>query len=66
MSKRWAQWVQLAYPLSDKDKENMIGACDAEYAYANNNLIRLRVSELSPAEQFDESHHKWLEGGREC
>ena len=64
MTKRWTPWAQLAYPLSDKDKARMIGACDAEYCFVND--MRQRAKGKSPAQQFDESHKKWLENGREC
>jgi hypothetical protein len=56
MTKRWTPWAQLAYPLNAKDKANMIGACDAEFALVNPDRKRVK----SPAQQFDESHAKWL------
>lgn len=63
MSRRWKDWAQLTYPLSDKAKAEMVAACDAEYLYANGGKVK-RAGK-SPAQMFDESHKKWVEGGRE-
>lgn len=49
-------------PLMPEIVEQAKKALDAECARVNFHQKQAK----SPAEQFDESHKKWLEGGREC
>ena len=49
-------------PLTPCSVERVIRDLDAEFALVNPSHKKVK----SPAQQFDESHKKWVENGREC
>ena len=48
-------------PLLPESIERAVALLDDEFVRANPGHKKVK----SPAEQFDESHKRWLEGGRE-
>ena len=58
-SKRWRETTRQVYPLSEVNRQWLIAALDAAFYRINGERHC-----VSPREQFEQSHRRWIENGR--